>query len=53
MNKPTLFPLTNSWWNRSNVLGKKNQALTHLGGMKMYESQIIDTLTDWKGFTVV
>ncbi|KAK5045908.1 hypothetical protein LTR84_008694 [Exophiala bonariae] len=52
MNAPTLFPLTNSWWNTSNVPGKKTQNVTHLGGIKMYEDQIKDTLQGWKGFLV-
>jgi hypothetical protein len=53
MNKPTLFPLTNSWWNAANVPGKKIQILTHPGGIEMYEQQCRQTLTDWKGFEVV
>lgn len=53
MNKYTLFPLTNSWWNAANVPGKKIQILTHPGGIQMYEGQCRETLQDWKGFTVV
>lgn len=53
MNAPTLFPLTNSWWNTANVPGKKIQNITHLGGLKMYEDQIKDSLHDWKGFRVL
>lgn len=52
MNAPTLFPLTNSWWNTSNIPGKRIQNVTHLGGVKMYEDQIKDTLQGWKGFLV-
>ncbi|KEF52109.1 uncharacterized protein A1O9_11735 [Exophiala aquamarina CBS 119918] len=52
MNAPTLFPLTNSWWNTSNVPGKKIQNVTHLGGIKMYGDQIKDALQGWKGFHV-
>ncbi len=52
MNKPTLFPLTNSWWNAANVPGKKIQILTHPGGIEMYEQQCRQTLADWKGFDV-
>ncbi|KIY00951.1 uncharacterized protein Z520_03617 [Fonsecaea multimorphosa CBS 102226] len=53
MNKHTLFPLTNSWWNGANIPGKKVQILTHPGGIQMYEGQCRATLGDWKGFTVV
>lgn len=53
MNKYTLFPLTNSWWNGANVPGKRIQILTHPGGIEMYEGQCRDTLKDWKGFNVV
>jgi dsDNA-binding SOS-regulon protein len=53
MSNYTLLPLTNSWWNASNVPGKKVQMLTHPGGIQMYEAQCRETLKDWKGFTVV
>lgn len=53
MSHLTLIPLTNSWWNAANVPGKKNQMLTHVGGIDMYEKQCRETLTDWKGFTVI
>jgi hypothetical protein len=53
MNKPTLFPLTNSWWTGANIPGKKIQILTHPGGIEMYEGQCVETLKDWKGFEVV
>ncbi|OQV02263.1 hypothetical protein CLAIMM_07494 [Cladophialophora immunda] len=53
MNKPTLFPLTDSWWNATNIPGKKPQMLTHVGGIEMYEEQCKATLGDWKGFTLV
>lgn len=52
MNKPTLLPLTNSWWTGANIPGKKIQMLTHLGGLKMYEEQCLEKLNDWKGFNV-
>ena len=53
MNKHTLFPLTNSWWNRATIEGNRAQVLTHPGGIQMYEGQCRATLKDWKGFTVV
>ena len=53
MNKYTLFPLTNSWWNAANIPGKRVQILTHPGGIQMYEAQCRETLEGWKGFTVM
>ncbi|KAK6364221.1 hypothetical protein LTS17_012392 [Exophiala oligosperma] len=53
MNKPTLFPLTNSWWTGANIPGKKVQMLTHIGGIDNYELQCRDTLDGFKGFDVV
>ncbi|KAI1625745.1 hypothetical protein EDD37DRAFT_316725 [Exophiala viscosa] len=52
MNKPTLFPLTNSWWNRATIPGQKVQILTHPGGIEMYEGQIKEKLEGWQGFEV-
>lgn len=52
MNKPTLFPLTNSWWNRATIPGQKVQILTHPGGIEMYEGQIREKLNGWQGFDV-
>lgn len=53
MNKPTLFPLTNSWWTGANIPGKRVQMLTHIGGIDNYEVQCRDTLDGFKGFDVV
>jgi hypothetical protein len=53
MNNYTLFPLTNSWWNRATIPGNKVQMLTHPGGIKMYEAQCLEALNGWKGFNVV
>jgi hypothetical protein len=50
LNKPTLYPLTNSWWNKANLPGKKAQMLTHPGGIAMYEEQCREKLASWKGF---
>jgi hypothetical protein len=50
--KLTLFPLTNSWWNGSNIPGKKVQILTYIGGINRYEAQCRETLDGWKGFDV-
>lgn len=52
MNKPTLFALTKSWWNGANGPGKKQQAIMHLGGLKMYQAQIAEHLKNWTGFTI-
>jgi hypothetical protein len=49
----TLLPLTNSWWNASNIPGKKPQQLTHPGGIQMYEKQCLEKLEGWQGFNVV
>jgi hypothetical protein len=53
LNKPTLYPFTNSWWNKANLPGKKSQILTHPGGIEMYERQCRETLEGWKGFEIV
>lgn len=53
LNKPTLYPFTNSWWNKANLPGKKSQILTHPGGIEMYEKQCRDKLDGWKGFQLV
>ena len=52
MNEHTLFPLTNSWWNASNIPNKTPQMLTYPAGIKMYEEQCTATLADLKGYEV-
>ncbi|KAI1622207.1 hypothetical protein EDD37DRAFT_594245 [Exophiala viscosa] len=53
LNKPTLYPFTNSWWNKANLPGQKAQMLTHPGGIEMYEKQCREKLAGWKGFDLV
>lgn len=53
LNKDTLYPLTNSWWNKANLPGRKAQMLTHPGGIEMYESQCREKLDIWEGFDLV
>lgn len=53
LNKPTLYPFTNSWWNKANMPGQKAQTLIHPGGIEMYERQCLEKLKDWDGFDLV
>jgi hypothetical protein len=53
MSKRTLYPYTNSWWNGSNIPGKKAENMTYIGGINNYEAQCRATMEGWKGFTVV
>lgn len=53
LNKPTLYPLTSSWWNKANLPGRKAQMLTHPGGIEMYEKQCREKLNTWDGFDLV
>ncbi|KAF2727248.1 FAD/NAD(P)-binding domain-containing protein [Polyplosphaeria fusca] len=53
VNSMTLYPHTNSWWNASNIPGKKTQNMTYLGGINNYEAQCRATMDGWKGFKVV
>ena len=52
LTKYTLFPLTNSWWNASNIPGKKVQMLTYILGIQQYEAQCRAILDEWKGFQI-
>ncbi|KAM3422156.1 hypothetical protein BST61_g2526 [Cercospora zeina] len=49
----TLIPLTDSWWNGSNVPGKKKEFTAFLPGVAIYEQSCRDTLQDWRGWNVV
>lgn len=51
-NRKTLFPFTNSWWNGSNIPGKKVENLTYVAGIGDYEAKCRATLDGWKGFIV-
>ena len=42
-----------SWWNGSNVPGKKAQNMTYIQGIQSYEAECRETLDGWKGFEVV
>ena len=53
MIKYTLLPLTDSWWNASNIPGKKAENMTYVGGLDNYEKQCRATMDGWKGFDVV
>lgn len=53
MNRPTLFPFTNSWWNGGNIPGKTAQNVTHTGGIAVYEAQCRSRLNNWEGFIVI
>jgi hypothetical protein len=53
LNGPTLFPFTDSWWNKANLPGKKGQMLTHPGGIEMYERQCREKLEGWQGFDLI
>ncbi|KAF2794066.1 FAD/NAD(P)-binding domain-containing protein [Melanomma pulvis-pyrius CBS 109.77] len=49
----TLYPFTNSWWNGSNIPGKKSQNMTYIGGIDNYEKTCREKMVGWKGFEVV
>lgn len=51
--KKTLLAFTKSWWTNSNVVGKKTEFLTFIGGIKQYEDLCRERIVDWKGFDVV
>ncbi|PSN64773.1 FAD/NAD(P)-binding domain-containing protein [Corynespora cassiicola Philippines] len=52
MIKYTLYPYTNSWWNTSNIPGKKAENQTYIGGIDGYEAQCREKMAGWKGFEV-
>lgn len=53
MVEHTLFPYTDSWWNGSNIPGKKAENQTYIGGINAYEAQCRATMDDWKGFNII
>ncbi|CAK3965402.1 related to flavo involved in K+ transport [Lecanosticta acicola] len=53
MTKHTLFPFTDSWWNGSNIPGKKSENMTYIAGINMYEQQCRATMDGWRGFRIV
>ncbi|EXJ86201.1 hypothetical protein A1O1_06571 [Capronia coronata CBS 617.96] len=52
MNERTLFPLTDSWWNKATIPGQKAQVLTYPEGIETYEAQVREKLEEWQGFEV-
>ena len=53
MVQHTLYPFTDSWWNTSNVPGKKAENQSYILGIDNYEKQCRGTMVGWKGFHVV
>ncbi|KAK4612125.1 FAD-binding monooxygenase acrE [Fulvia fulva] len=49
----TLFPFTESWWNGSNIPGKKAENMSYIAGINAYEAECRATMEGWKGFNVV
>ena len=52
MVEHTLFPYTNSWWNTSNVPGKKAENQNYILGVANYEKECRRKLAQWQGFEV-
>ncbi|KAF2845443.1 FAD/NAD(P)-binding domain-containing protein [Plenodomus tracheiphilus IPT5] len=50
--KHTLFPYTDSWWNTSNIPGKKKENQTYVLGINHYEKQCREMMVGWKGFEI-
>jgi hypothetical protein len=53
MVEHTLYPFTNSWWNTSNIPGKKAENHSYILGINNYEKQCREKMIGWKGFDVV
>jgi hypothetical protein len=53
MVKHTLFPFTNSWWNTSNIPGKKAENQSYILGIDKYEATCRGKMAGWQGFEVV
>ncbi|KAH7081972.1 hypothetical protein BKA63DRAFT_223596 [Paraphoma chrysanthemicola] len=53
MVEHTLYPFTDSWWNTSNIPGKKAENQSYILGINNYEATCRDKMTGWKGFDVV
>lgn len=53
MAQHTLLPHTSSWWTGGNIPGRKDQMLTYVGGIDMYEAQCREKLDSFRGFKVV
>jgi hypothetical protein len=53
MVKYTLFPFTDSWWNTSNIPGKKAENQNYILGIDVYEAACREKMSGWQGFEVV
>jgi hypothetical protein len=53
LTKDTLYPSTNSLWNKVILPGHKAPMLTHPGGIEMYEMQCKEKLDKWEGFDLI
>lgn len=53
MTQHTLFPFTDSWWNGSNIPGKKAENQSYIAGINAYEADCRATMPEWKGFEIV
>lgn len=53
MVKHTLYPFTNSWWNTSNIPGKKAENHNYILGINNYEKTCREKMAGWQGFEVV
>lgn len=52
MVEHTLFPYTNSWWNTSNVPGKKAENQSYVLGIETYERECREKFRGWEGFEI-
>ncbi|CAE6999273.1 hypothetical protein PTNB73_03887 [Pyrenophora teres f. teres] len=48
----TLYPHTDSWWNTSNIPGKKADNQLYILGISNYEKQCREAMDGWIGFVV-
>lgn len=53
MVKHTLYPYTDSWWNTSNIPGKKAENQSYILGIDNYEKVCRGMMDGWKGLRVV
>ena len=52
MVQHTLYPYTDSWWNTSNIPGKKAENQNYILGIDNYEKHCRGTMEKWTGFNV-
>lgn len=48
----TLFPYTNSWWNTSNIPGKRAENQNYILGITTFEKECREKLEKRQGFEV-